>query len=207
MSVSKFGKLVLFAAGVALNAWPATAQSPNELISEIVTMSAFDKKEFRLDAEVKDCIYFSRRWDPLPDGTEMLVGVVSVDLRTAMVTVPIAFRPEVTAAVGGDVPDLFREGSLVVHFGSDADAEGALEISGTDAHPLVREEWVGRSRTQSYIKRGVTRPSPRGDGQTYVYRDSERLFISYDQAGGAAKLRRLEAALLTYQATQCRLSS
>ena len=79
---------------------------------------------------------------------------------------------------------------------------GSLEFQGR-AVPIVREEWVERDRTAAYIARGDTRPSPRGDGETYVFRDSKSLFMSFKDKDGAVQLRALETALMGYKADHC----
>ncbi|KIC21607.1 hypothetical protein [Leisingera sp. ANG-Vp] len=183
----------------------ATAASPQtQLADEIARLSEYKKIGHRLDAKVEGCVFHSRRWDPLPEGGEVLVGIASADLQTAAFTVPLTFRMRAKVLQEEGKPvDFLRNGSWVVDLDEGPEAGGAMEISGSDAFPIIREESVLRERTQSYIRSGDTRPSPRGDGKSYVFRDSTRLFIAYDQPGGGQQLRALEAALIEYQQTYC----
>lgn len=177
----------------------------DELIRQIESVSIADLGEGkRQDAKVEDCLYLLRTWGPGVEVPERLWGIAVADLATVTLGDPLFFA-EYAAGLEehGDYENVFREGSDVMHLTQDAEPPGQFGLAGSTDHPIRREEWLGRPRTQSFAAEGITRPSPREDGTTYVFFETEKLAITYLYDGGAAQLRMLEDALTQYQTNYC----
>lgn len=191
----------------AVLAMPVLAQTDRaDLAREIRSHGIADLGEGRRqEIELNDCAFLTYTFGPDAAGEERLYGIATVDLATAQLGDPLFFAAYVEGLPEhGDYEKVFREGSDVMHLTQDDAPPGQLGIAAAEDHPILREEWVGRPRTASFVREGVTTPSPRDDGESYVFRSTDRLALTYLFEGGAAQLRALEAAVLTYQESYCR---
>ncbi len=157
----------------------------DDLSAEITRLSIYQKEMSRSEGEIRDCFFVTRRWDPTEGGSETLMGEVTVDLRHSLLETPFAFKDaDESMSSQGIESRMFREGSNVAHLyksesDADEDAWGQISIRSTSEVPILREEPVTRERTQRYIERGETWPSPRADGESYVFRNSTSLALTF----------------------------
>ncbi|MEO0358512.1 MAG: hypothetical protein AAF386_09510 [Pseudomonadota bacterium] len=211
-----FVGFVLAAASVDIASANTTTQA--SLADQIEALSQHYLFSSRHRADLIDCQYISYRrdvdlsgrdlFDPTPidlNAADILMSVVTVDLRTAEIGVPQTLAPFVTpASDGGTSRHRVEEGSAIVYPDEDT---GWLHFIGTHDAPHLFEEPVHRDRTQLYIDAGDTWPSDRDDGASFVFRHQTQVFLKYQGAIDLERLRQLETALIAYQSQYCQARS
>lgn len=192
--------------------------SQTELAARIIELNKFDIKTSRHDATLTECSLVSRRRDLFREGEEppeagqlnldnanILMGVVYIDLRTVTIDVPPGYE-HMLKPLSETAPAIFvlKPGSSILFSAFDEDALALLPFTAPPENPIIREEAVHRSRTIAAIKRGETRPSDRGDGESFVFRDDDVVTFTAERPDQIDQLEELEKALLEYQDRFCR---
>ncbi len=195
--------------GLTLAAPGMAETSQASLARKIETLGANFDKDGRVSVVLEGCLYQGMRWQSVAGGPEIVTGIASVDLRTAKIMFPEPFRVANELFVKeGKEPRFRSEGTAVAFSGEGDKIHGTFDFVGSKAHPIVREEHISRDNAQVAIRKRKARPSPRGDGKSYIFRDSVTLAISREGPKKVAQLRELEQALQQYQTAFCdRLSS
>lgn len=103
----------------------------------------------------------------------------------------------------GREPGFRDQGNAIAYLGEGQTISGSLSVVGSKVYPILREEHVSRDRTKSAIRRGETRPSPRGDGKSNVFRDSTELSFRAKGKKRLARLEKFEQTFRRYQENFC----
>ena len=196
----------------------AEGLSQIDLAAHIMDLGKFDIETSRRDVTLTDCALVGRRLDLFRedeeppktdqlnlDDAKILMSLVYIDLRTVNIDVPTSYEP-LLKPMAEDIPPIYRlkPASSILYAGDDNDATAILPFTADPANPIVFEEPVHRRRTKIHIKRGRTRPSSRGDGASFVFRDTDKVVFKAEGHEQVGRLVELEKALLEYQDRFCR---
>lgn len=179
-------------------------ETQGQMAETLGKLGSYPETDHRFQVTVKDCLYTSERWEALAGGPEMVTGIVTFDLRHVDLAFPELLRSanEYSESVGRE-PGFSDKGNAIAYLGEGHNISGSLSIVGSKAHPILREEHVSRDRTKQAIRRGETRPSPRGDGISYVFRDSTQLSFLAKGKKRVAQLEKFEQTFRRYQENFC----